>query len=409
MNALPLTRRLACLLCLLLAGNAFAARHFDVDYLVEFLPVEGAAQVTITVTPDTGRVIELDFAMDPTRYSDVEGEGDLVLKDGRAVWQPPRAGGALRYRYRIDKRRRGGGYDARITERWTMLRGDHLVPAARARLTRDASSRARLRFKLPAGWTNIDTPFLREADNEPFIIENPEHSLARPVGWIMAGQVGTRRDWVAGMEVSVAAPRGDAMRRNEILAFLNLLAAEMQSAFGALPPKILIVGAGDPMWRGGLSGPNSMYLHSARPLISENGTSTLVHELVHVISRISGRDDDRWIGEGIAEYYSIELMRRAGLLSERRAGLAFDWMRNHGRNVKSLLAPRSSGPRTARAVTLFAELDTELRSMSDLELGLDDLVRRLVALRQVDRHQLQEEFEALTGRTSDVLSSAPLG
>ena len=44
-------------------------------------------------------------------------------------------------------------------------------------------------------------------------------------------------------------------------------------------PRLLIVSAGDPMWRGGLSGPSSMFLHSDRPLISENRTSTLLHEL----------------------------------------------------------------------------------------------------------------------------------
>ena len=53
-----------------------------------------------------------------------------------------------------------------------------------------------------------------------------------------------------------------------------------------------VVGAADPMWRGGLSASNSLFLHADRPLISENGTSTLVHELTHVITRVRGADGD---------------------------------------------------------------------------------------------------------------------
>ncbi|PZN35007.1 MAG: hypothetical protein DIU71_01080 [Proteobacteria bacterium] len=388
------------------SGAKTPEKRFDVDYLVEMLPSAGVAAVSITVTPDTGRLIELDFAMDPERYRDISGEGSVRTEDGRTVWRPPRKGGTLRYRYTIDKQRRGDGYDARITGNWVIVRGDHLVPAARVRMTKDARSRARLRFALPAGWTNVDTPYLSDGDAAAFIVENPERSFARPVGWMIAGDVGTRREWIEGMEISVAAPKGDAMRRNDILAFANMVAPEMKRAFGQLPPKLLIVGAGDPMWRGGLSGPQSLYMHTARPLISENGTSTLVHELVHVVTRIGGAGNDRWIGEGIAEYYSIELMRRAGLLSERRAALALDWMRHHGRNVKTLLAPRSSGPRTARAVTVFLELDAELRALTGGQHDLDDLVRTLMPLRKVNREQLAEAFERLAGKPSAVLQAA---
>ena len=76
--------------------------------------------------------------------------------------------------------------------------------------------------------------------------------------------------------------------------------------------KLLIVGAADPMWRGSLAAHDSIYLHSGRPLVNESGSSPLVRELVHVFGRISGRQHSDWIGEGLAEYYAIELVRRAG-------------------------------------------------------------------------------------------------
>jgi hypothetical protein len=399
---------IGALATLLLAGQVLAASPLVVEYLVEFRPDDGSAVVTVTLEPGEGRVIELDFAMDPKRYSGVSGDGALEVENGRAVWQPPRDGGSLRFEYRIDKQRRDGGYDARITKNWVIVRGDHLVPAARARFTPGARTRARLRFALPEGWTAFETPYVRDPDAEVIEFDSPERRFVRPVGWMIAGDLGIRREWLEGMEMAVAAPRGEAKRRNDILAFANILAAELKATFGDLPPKLLVVGAGDPMWRGGLSGPNSMYLHADRPLVRESGSSTLVHEMVHVITRIAGRGNDRWIGEGIAEYYSVELMRRAGMITERRAELAFERKERRGRKVKTLSAPRSSGARTDRAVTLFAELDREIRKQSEGELDLDDLVQRLMKIRRVDRHQLADEFEQLVGKSSRVLRDAPL-
>jgi hypothetical protein len=77
---------------------------------------------------------------------------------------------------------------------------------------------------------------------------------------------------------------------------------------------------------------------------------------------------------------------------------------------QTLLAPRSSGPRTdPRAVTLFAELDREIRELSEGELDLDDLVQRLMRLRQVDRHQLAPPSSRNSpARPSRVLRDAPL-
>jgi hypothetical protein len=179
----------------------------------------------------------------------------------------------------------------------------------------------------------------------------------------------------------------------------------MEEAFGTLPDKVLIVGAGDPMWRGGLSGPRSLYLHSDRPLISENGTSTLVHEMVHVISRVRGAAGDDWIAEGFAEFYSIEMMRRVGLLNEARARKAFDWMRNHGRRVDTLKSDRSHGPRTARAVALFVDLDREVQRLTDDRRDIDDVSRLLVGRGRISLEELREAFEQVTGEPSDVLDS----
>jgi predicted metalloprotease with PDZ domain len=391
---------------LLVCSVASARSEYGVDYTVQFLPQSGQAQVTIKLTPGEVGARRLRLTMPEDRYTAVSGDGEVVRKGAMVTWTPLRdKPSKLRYRYRIDHQRRDGGYDARITDDWVIVRGDDLVPSARVSASKGADSRVRLRFVLPKGWSNVDTPFLRSRDGKSFVVVNPERRFDRPIGWIIAGAVGTRREFLGDTEISVAGPKGDVIRRNDMLAFFNNLVPEFERAFGKLPPKLLIVSAGDPMWRGGLSGPRSLFLHADRPLISENGTSTLTHELTHVITRIRGADGDDWIAEGLAEFYSIELLRRAGLLSPARADKAQEWMARHGRGIKSLSANRSHGPRTARAVQLFRELDAEIRKRSKNKHSLDDVVRALIPLREVSREDLGEQVAELTGAPSAVLAT----
>ena len=400
----PVVLALALLLAPALASAA--RTEYDLDYLVRFQPAEGQAAVSIRLTPGSGEVRRLRLTMPADRYTGVSGDGEVSRKGDIVTWTPPRGEPArLRYTYRIDKQRRDGGYDARITDDWVIVRGDHLIPPAAVAATPGADSRARLRFQLPKGWTNVDTPFKRSRDGKSFVVVNPERRFDRPTGWIIAGQVGTRREQFERIEISVAGPKGDVVRRNDMLAFFNGLVPEFERAWGKLPPKLLIVSAGDPMWRGGLSGPRSMFLHADRPLISENGTSTLVHEMFHVFTRIRGAEGDDWIAEGLAEFYSIELMRRAGLLSDSRADKAQEWMARHGRSVKTLNTNRSSGPRTARAVQLLRELDAEIREGTDGKRSLDDVVKALIRIREVSREDLREQAEKLLGRPSKVLQT----
>ena len=389
----------------LLALPALAARpEFAVDYRVAFEPDEGTAHVVIATAPIDGRLMRLTTRLDPDRYTGIKADGTLERDGDKIVWSPPRKGGTLQYRVRVNHRRRGDGFDARMTDDWALLRGDDLVPPLQSVVTRGADARARLRFAMPKGWS-IETPYSRSNDGKSYVIVDPERRVDRPEGWLLAGRLGVRRERIAGMRVAVAAPRGEGVHRNDLLAFVNALGPQLQEAFGELPPRLLLVQAGDPMWRGGLSGPRSLYLHADRPLLSGNGTSTPAHELVHVVTRLRGAAGDDWIVEGLAEYYAIELPHRAGLLSASRRRKALAWMRDRGAPVERLHADRSQDRVTARAVTLFAALDAELRAASDGKRDLDDVVKRLVPQREVSREALRDAARAVLGRPAKSLQT----
>lgn len=394
----------------LVAVPAFAKRTgYDVDYRVEFLPTEGKARVSIVIEPGDGHVSRLAFSMDPDRYSDIRGDGAVEVKGRDVRWQPPQDGGTLTYLYRIDSKRSNGAYDARMTRDWAIVRGDDLVPSAKVTSSKGSDSRARLELVLPPGWSHADTPWKLTRDGKRYVVVNPGRRFDRPTGWFIAGDIGARRDMVEGMEIAAAAPKGDAMPRMEILSMLTATAPAMLDAFGKLPAKILVVGAGDPMWRGGLSGPRSLWMHSDRPLISENGSSTLMHEAVHVVTRIRGVEGDDWIAEGIADFYGMELLRRAGLLSDARFEKSIGWMRNHGRNIKSLHADGSAGPRTARAVALFADLDAEIRKASDGNRNLDVVAKALIEHGgRVSTEDVRSAAEAAIGGPSNTLATSLL-
>lgn len=399
-----------CALWMLAGLLAAQPARYQIDYQVGFDPARGEALVEILHTPGSGALRRLRLQKDPDRHGVFKGDGRVTRDGDRITWRPPQdQPGRLRFRYQVNRERGDGAFDARITDAWALLRADRLIPPVRALADDDAEAVARFRYLLPAGWSNAELGYPFDESTGYFRVDNPGRRFQQPVGWMIAGEVGSRREFIAGMEVVVAAPKGDAMRRNDILAFLNASVFEAKAAFGRLPPKLLIVGAGDPMWRGGLSAPNSMYLHADRPLVGEAGTSPLLHELTHVVTRIRGAAGQDWIAEGFAEYYSIELARRSGLVSESRTAKTLDLLRQRGSGVRTLAAASSEGARTARAVILLQELDAEIRAASDGAHGLDAVTRRLVGRGRISLEELRAEVAAVAGAPSAVLSGRLLG
>jgi hypothetical protein len=171
---------------------------------------------------------------------------------------------------------------------------------------------------------------------------------------------------------------GHGLRRLDALALLRWTLPTLRDVAGALPARLLVVGAGDPMWRGGLSGPDSLFIHADLPLISNDGTSPLLHELVHAVVGARSGDGGDWIVEGLAEYYSIELLRRSRTISRRRYEKILSRLADRGSDVVTLEVERATGAEVARAVTVLHELDDEIRERSADAKSLDDVVRALV-------------------------------
>ena len=398
---------LGCALVAFASSPALAARYYDVDYTFRLQPDDGIATVTIELGDNANLVREIRLRIDPERHSAFDADGELVVDDNYATWTPPKDGGGLTYTIPIDNKRRSGRYDARMTQDWALFRGDDLVPPATVRTLVGAESRARLRFEAPSGWSTV-TPYTRLEDDS-YVIENDGRRFDRPTGWMLAGNVGLRLEDIAGTKVVVAGPYDQGVRRMTILAMLNWNLPELVKVFPDYHDKLLIVSANDPMWRGGLSGPASLYIHADRPVISENGTSSLLHEIVHTAMRLSSSSDDDWIVEGFAEYYSLQLMLRSGTITQKRYDRALRMQAEWGEDVTDLRSSNSRGENTARSVGVMVALDAEIREATGGAASIDDVAAELASgSRDVSLDRFIEVAETVAGTSLSSIDPANL-
>lgn len=393
--------RLASLLLLMpamMSGTAAAAapKYYDVAYRAHFRPEAGVVDVEIALSGERlpSRVV---LHVDSRRHKQFTSTDPLQIEPSHVTWQPHGHAARLRYQFVVDHQRAPQHYDSRMTADWAILRAEKMVPRASVTARRSLHSRATLDFELPQGWA-VATPYGSVGELH-YTVDDPERRFDQPEGWLLAGKIGSRNEKIADVRVVVAAPTGDSARRQDTLTFLKFTLPRLQEVFPHLPPRLLIVSAGDPMWRGGLSGPASMFLHSDRPLISENRTSTLLHELAHIALGIRGDEESDWIVEGLAEFYSIETLRRSGSISAQRYKEALQRLARWAKRSTTLFGSHSNGATTARAVLAMRAADAEIRSASGGKASLDDVARKLASERgTVSLVRLQKAAQEVAGR-----------
>lgn len=382
---------------------------FELKYQITFDPKQQGALVKISI--DRGELVRhVRFSNARNIYSNIRANGKLTLKNKEVVWDLPSGAADISFFVVLTNERDSGKYDALVTKDWAIFRGDDLIPPVYIDTGEVIGSyaNATMEVVLPEGWDSIETGWPRKKGNV-FTIDNPDRRFDRPTGWMIAGKIGTRRATVSKTSIAVSAPKGENFQRMDSLTFFNFVWPEAHRAFKQTPKKLLVVGTGDPMWRGGLSASNSLFLHADRPLVSENGTSPLLHELTHMVTRISGvttsSTNDDWIAEGIAEFYSFELLYRADGLTKSRRNKIIKNLSKWGAEVKHLRKSKSSGPVTARAVVLLDELDKEIRKRSKNQHDIDDVVRDLMGTRKVSLDDLRKSVEKLIGPEITTLNS----
>ncbi len=398
------TRLAAGLVLLVLSAPAWCANKVDLDYHVKLLPQSDQAQVRVSLAQGSAvRSLDFDLGRDG-RYSDFKADGRWQVTGSRGVWQPSADKASLSYRVRLTQALKPGSYEARITPGWALFRGEDLVPGARLDQQDGVELVARLVFELPAGWKSIETAWPRIGKNK-FRIDNVSRLFDRPTGWMLAGTLGSRRVRLGETEVTVASPKGQAMHRMDVLTLLTFVWPQVEAVFPRHPGKLLVVGASDPMRRGAFAAHDSIYLNSRTPLVSENGSSPLMREVVQAIGRFNDHDTSDWISEGLAQYYAIDSLRRAGGITDERYKAIQVRLAREGQDVTTLRGEHVSGATVSRAVLVMQELDREIRVKTHNKRSLDDLAQAVMRADSVNTQGFVQLAESILGESSVVLDS----
>ena len=109
----------------------------------------------------------------------------------------------------------------------------------------------------------------------------------------------------------------------------------------------------------------------------------------------------------MAEYYTLEIMRRSGTISGKRYEQGLEQLESWSSDAEELEAEESSGSRTAKGVAVMHALDSELKEISDGRVSLDDVVSKLSEMGGlVGLAELRGVAEMLAGESVSSLPSA---
>lgn len=385
------------------SADALVGREYDAHYVLTVRPENATVEVTLIIRQPRHLLREIRFRAPADRFDIFSADGEITVGDESVTWAVPAQGGTMTWRTQVNHKRGKESFDAWLGPDWGVFRAEDVIPRAKTRALKGATSNTSFSFNLPQDWSVVSE---YSGVRDPVPVVRPDRRFDQPTGWMVVGDIGVRRETIAGIRVAVAGPQGQAIRRLDTLALLNWILPELTELLPEAPDRLTIVSAGEPMWRGGLSAPASLFLHADRPMISENATSPLLHEVLHVALPLRAQEESDWIIEGLAEYYGIELLLRGNAITARRHRIAVAEQADWAEKATSLCGQTSTGPITALAVTTFYALNQEILDKTAGESNLDDLLRLLIADgHMIDLQKLVDATAQIIGEPSDALHS----
>ena len=315
------------------------------------------------------------------RTTDVRATGSLTWSGRTATWRPGGPYAHLAYTVAIDRRRPADGprFDSHAAPTWIATRAACLFPRIDVEFRGtavQARSDARLVFRLPPGWRSAAIG--ERLGPHVYRVAERGRRLDRPRGWYLLGDTHDFVREIAGTGVTVAVAPDSPLDVRRLLALYVPTIPRLAEVLGPPPPRLLLVSAPDPMWRGGLSGEESLFVHGGIPIRSPDQTSTYLHELFHVWAPFRVGDDGHWVSEGLAEYYSLALAHRTGRLSDDRFRRGVALFAKYGRWGVDLTHTRSPAALNDSAPFVMRFLDRTIAEATGGRANLDDAVRALI-------------------------------
>jgi hypothetical protein len=368
------------LLCALCAHTAWAKETFSIDYIVTVSQKHPrSAEVRWELSGiEEVKYLRLHFPAD--RLDRFHGSGSLEPIPGGLHWVPGGPYAHLTYRVHINHARgQHQRYDSYAGADWIVTRARDLFPRITINCEpgkeEGVKSRARLIFRLPSGWHSAAA--LPALGPNTYRLSELGKMLDRPRGWFALGAVALDHQEIAGTMVQVARAPGSELHPPELFRFLDGTLPALMKLLNAAPETVMVVSAPDPMWHGGISGEHSFFMHAGRPLRTPDKTSPYLHELFHVLQPYKPAADADWIEEGLAEFYSLELQRRAGLIDAAAYTRALGYFERYGLWNVDLTQQQDNAATNNSAPLVMYALDQRIQHATAGKARLDDVVTRL--------------------------------
>lgn len=382
--------------------HAAAKPTYSIDYIVT---ISARHPEVASVRWELSGIEEIQWLrlrFPANRISHLHGSGRLEPTPEGVKWIPGGPYAHLTYEVAINHvRGQHGRYDSYAAADWIVTRARDLFPRIAVEYQPDLKfqpqSRARLLFRLPSGWRSAAA--LSSIGTDTYRLNEPGTTLDRPRGWFALGALDLQRQEIAGIMVQDARVAQAGLPAKEVFTFLAAPLAALTKLLLAEPETILLVNAPDPMWHGGISGESSFFMHAKRPLRTPDKTSPYLHELFHVLQPYKPAADADWIEEGLAEFYSLELQRRAGLIDAAAYDRALGYFERFGMWNVDLTQQQDNAATNNSAPLVMYALDQHIQRVTAGKQRLDDVVMRLAKQGgTVDTAQFRKMVTAVTGR-----------
>ncbi len=370
----------AALLCQRsLTATAASKETFSIDYIVTVSAKTPEVAHVRWELAGIEEIKNLTLRFPASRLKALHGSGTFRPIAGGVLWEP--GGPYAHLTYQIDiahVRGQHGRYDSYAGRDWVVTRAHDLFP--RIDIVSDPEhpapkSRARLIFRLPPGWRSAAA--LTTLGPDVYRLDEPGKILDRPRGWFALGKFTLHRQEIASTMVQVGCMPGSALHAPELFHFLGGGLPALQKLLLADPQTLLLVSAPDPMWHGGISAEHSFYMHAGRPLRTPDKTSPWLHEIFHVLQPYKPAADADWIEEGLAEFYSLELQRRAGLLDSADYTRALGYFERFGQWHVDLTQQQDNAATNNSAPLVMYAIDQRIQHATAGKKRLDDVVTEL--------------------------------
>ncbi|MCX8071652.1 MAG: hypothetical protein N3C12_04270 [Candidatus Binatia bacterium] len=396
---------IAAALSLVFPPRSARAQNFTLRYIVS---LENSREPVVSVRWELAgidEVQEISLRFRGPSPRELKATGILLQEGERWIWRPTQPYARLFYRVDVNSRRGSQQrFDSYLASNWLVsharqlfplvgvtYRAPYGAPAAYSKLR----SRATLAFQMPPGWRCV-APYAARQQN---VFElSGRRSFLTPRGWFACGHLESEAREIAGVRIELAQVGGVAGDREEIFTFLEATFPLLHRLLAGDTARILIIRAPDPMWHGGISGEGSLFLHAKRPVRDPDRTSAYLHELFHVLQPFKPAADADWLVEGLAEFYSLELQRRAGLLDERGFKKGLRLFERYGLwNVDLRRQHDNPATNNSAPLVLYA-LDQRIQRLTAGKARLDDVLRRLAESQsRVDSATFQSTAESVAG------------